>query len=176
MKPFALTTCKVIAVLAPIVTILPFALAEEPAGRIGEDYYGTDISAAILEANQNPRKLNYDNQFWYNRSTSKSFELPDMGSEDMEKERLEGALGATAAGERNEANPELPGEEQAQLEQTRLTQNEKETNQQQPQGQAPVLQLEQSRILNKIEFIHPQGRITTTGITSQGTITATSRP
>jgi len=164
------------AVLAPIVTILPFALAEEPAGRMGEDYYGTDISAAILEANQNPRKLNYDNQFWYNRSTSQSFELPDMNSEDMEKERLEGALGATAAGEKNEANPELPGQEQAQLEQNRLTQNEKESNQQQPQGQAPMMVIERTKLLNKIEFQHPQGRITTTGIASQGTVTATSRP
>lgn len=176
MKPFALTTCKVIAVLAPIVTILPFALAEEPAGRIGEDYYGTDISAAILEANQNPRKLNYDNQFWYNRSTSESFELPDMGSEDMEKERLEGALGATAAGERNEANPELPGEEQAQLEQTRIKQNENENNNQQPQGQAPVINIENINLVPVITHQHLIGTTTATGINSQGTVTSTARP
>lgn len=176
MKPFALTTCKVIAVLAPIILVLPFALAEEPAGRMGEDYYGTDISAAILEANQNPRKLNYDNQFWYNRSTSKSFELPNMGSEEMEKERLEGALGATAAGEKNEANPELPGQEQAQLEQNRLTQNEKETNQQQPQGQAPVINIEQINLVPIITYEHLIGTTTATGINSQGTVTSTARP
>lgn len=176
MKPFALTTCKVIAVLAPIVTILPFALAEEPAGRIGEDYYGTDISAAILEANQNPRKLNYDNQFWYNRSTSKSFELPDMGSDDMEKERLEGALGATAAGEKNPANPELPGEKQAQSEQTRIKQNENNNNKQQPQGQAPVVIIERINQVPIITHDHIIGTTTATGISSLGTVTSTARP
>jgi len=63
--------CKLIAVLAPLF-ILPFALAEEGI-QIGEDYYGNDINAAVLEAEQNTRKLDYSHTYWYNRSTSESF-------------------------------------------------------------------------------------------------------
>jgi len=88
--------CKLIAVLAPLF-ILPFALAEEGI-QIGEDYYGNDINAAVLEAEQNTRKLDYSHTYWYNRSTSESFNLPSMEFGDLEETNLEGALGSTAAG------------------------------------------------------------------------------
>ena len=88
--------CKLIAVLAPLF-ILPFSLAEEGI-RIGEDYYGNDINAAVLEAEQNTRKLDYSHTYWYNRSTSESFNLPKMEFEDLDETNLEGALGSTAAG------------------------------------------------------------------------------
>lgn len=88
--------CKLIAVLAPLF-ILPFSLAEESV-QVGEDYYGNDINAAVLEAEQNTRKLDYSHTYWHNRSTSKSFNLPKMEFDDLDKTNLEGALGSTAAG------------------------------------------------------------------------------
>lgn len=80
MDRLTLKIGKVAVVLAPIFLILPFALAED-AKYVGEDYYGNDINAAVLEANQNKRQLNYNRQHWYNRTTSKSFELDQFNSQ-----------------------------------------------------------------------------------------------
>lgn len=179
MKRNALTLCKVIAVLAAIVTVLPFALAEEPVGRVGEDYYGNDINAAVLEANQNPRQLNYSTQYWYKRSTSKSFKLPNMKSADMEKERLEGALAATASGEvstPNPANPDLPQSEQAELEQTRIQLKEKNTSQVLPPSQITELPPDNTSFSPSISYDHLIGRTTATNIVSEGTVVSSELP
>ena len=81
---------KVVALFTGIVAtfaILTFALTQDNP-HMGEDYYGNDINAAILEANQNKRTVNYINKYWYNRTTSKSFELPIMKKDELEKENL----------------------------------------------------------------------------------------
>jgi hypothetical protein len=119
---------KAAIILAPLFLILPFALAED-AKYVGEDYYGNDINAAVLEADQNKRQLNYNRQHWFNRTTSKSFELPPLEQTDLEKEQLPGALGATAAGgEAIDANPELPAKEQAERIQKDLLSNSDDSN------------------------------------------------
>lgn len=179
MKRNALTLCKVIAVLAPVVTILPFALAEEPVGRVGEDYYGNDINAAILEANQNPRQLNYSTQYWYKRSTSQSFELPKMPANEMEKERLEGALSATASGEvstPNPANPDLPQGEQAELEQTRIQLKEKNTSQALPPSQVTEVPPDNITFSPSISYDHLIGRTSASNIVSEGTVVSSELP
>ncbi len=103
MERFTLSLGKLAAILTGIIAtlvVLPLALADENM-RLGEDYYGNNIDAAILEANQNKRTVNYTNKYWYNRTTSKSFQLPNLAKDELEKESLPGALGATAAGGEN---------------------------------------------------------------------------
>lgn len=84
-----------IGVTAALVT--PFSLASDVI-YIGEDYYGDNIDAAILEAKQNKREGNYKNKYWYNRTTSRSFSLPKLNSYELEQTQLKGALQPTAAG------------------------------------------------------------------------------
>ncbi len=100
MERFLIRIGKLIAVLATF-TVLPFTLAQDSI-YMGEDYYGNNIDGAILEAKQNIRQLDYLQLYWYNRTTVRSFPLPKMKKDAMEKESLEGALGATASGGRVE--------------------------------------------------------------------------
>ena len=170
------TSGKVVAVLAPIVIALPIALAEE-AKYVGEDYYGNDINAAVLEASQNKRQINHTHKNWYNRTTSRSFGLPQMGSEDMEAERLEGALGATASGaEINQANPELPAEDQSEQVQKDIERNNQPNT---PQTPTFVNNVDiNTSVPSGLSIRHfPRGdTVSTHGILSNGTVTSTPRP
>lgn len=178
MDRLTLKIGKVAVVLAPIFLILPFALAED-AKYVGEDYYGNDINAAVLEANQNKRQLNYNRQHWYNRTTSKSFELDPLPGTELETERLEGALGATAAGgETNVASPDLPAEEQSEqiqkdiLQKTISTVGPSTINSNQDATFEPVT-------FPSLKSSHqfPRGDVvTTTGVLTTGTVTSTPIP
>lgn len=169
---------KVAILLAPLFLILPFALAED-AKYVGEDYYGNDINAAVLEADQNKRQLNYNRQHWYNRTTSKSFELAPLAGSELETERLEGALGATAAGgEAIAANPEMPSTEQSE-------QIQKEFLQDSAQQSAPNVTLNPGQTLTGGPDVLPTSTyhefprgdiVTTNGTLHQGSITSTPRP
>jgi len=165
---------KILLVLAPI-TLLSYALAEESI-RMGEDYYGNDINAAILEAKQNDRKVNYSNRYWYNRTTSQSFDLPKLTSDALEKERLEGALQPTAAGKVKTPDA-VPDEEQTQTLQQNLELTKQESNTLTP------LQSQQTPTQNSVKFVpeishtFPRGdSVTTRGMVTSGTITSTPRP
>ena len=180
MDRLTLKLGKVAVVLAPIFLILPFALAEE-AKYVGEDYYGNDINAAVLEANQNKRQLNYNRQHWYNRTTSKSFELNPLPGTELETERLEGALGATASGgEVNVASPDLPAEEQSEQVQKDILNNTEQMNSNDTDivsaGENQITPNAPSATFNTYhEF--PRGDIVTTKDTvSYGNIISTPRP
>ncbi len=176
MERFKLSLGKVVAVLAPVI-ILPFALAED-SPRMGEDYYGNNIDAAILEANQNKRTVNYTNKYWYNRTTSKSFVLPNMAKEELEKENLPGALGATAAG--GESSVSLAGSDQVNI----IEKNNSDSQQQQ-QSQVtntintPVeatIETPPHKIQN-ITYTFPRGdMVSTQGISSSTILISTPRP
>jgi hypothetical protein len=176
MDRLTLKLGKVAILLAPLFLILPFALAEE-AKYVGEDYYGNDINAAVMEADQNKRQLNYNKQHWFNRSTSKSFELPQLEGTELEQERLEGALGATAAGGTKLASPELPSKEQAE----RIQKDNLQDNTQ----QASTINLPSNQSLGNIENKLPTNTyhefsrgdiVTTNGALSNGSIISTPRP
>ena len=178
MDRLTLKLGKVAVVLAPIFLILPFALAEE-AKYVGEDYYGNDINAAVLEANQNKRQLNYNRQHWYNRTTSKSFELDPLPGTELETERLEGALGATAAGgEANIASPDLPAKEQSEQIQKDILQSSV-TN-----VDSTAINTNQETTFEPVTFPtlksshqFPRGDVvTTTGVLTTGTVISTPRP
>jgi hypothetical protein len=64
-----------------------------------EAYYSTDIDDAVAHAKRNPVDKRYVGSTWYNRSTSKSFRLPKMLNTEMNDQVIEGAVGATAAGD-----------------------------------------------------------------------------
>jgi hypothetical protein len=170
------STGKIVAVLAPIVLALPIALAEE-AKYVGEDYYGNDINAAVLEASQNKRQINHTHKNWYNRTTSRSFGLPPLQASDLEEERLEGALSATASGpERNPANPELPSEEQSEIIQKEdLTQD---TQSPQTVSIRPVqsIQGEYVKVIPSIQGSHQIGDTSANTVSSQSIIVSTPRP
>lgn len=165
---------KILLVLAPI-TVLSLAIAEESI-RMGEDYYGNDINAAILEAQQNQRKVNYSNRYWYNRTTSQSFDLPKLSSDALEKERLEGALQPTAAGKAQSPNA-IPDEEQAQTLQQNLELSKQDPNspatpqtQPSPVGNSP-------QFVPEVSHTFPRGdSVTTRGMVTNGSITSTPRP
>lgn len=179
MDRLTLKLGKVAVVLAPIFLILPFALAEE-AKYVGEDYYGNDINAAVLEANQNKRQLNYNRQHWYNRTTSKSFELDPLPGTELETERLEGALGATAAGgEANIASPDLPAKEQSEQIQKDILQNSIANETDGTPNNKQKNETFRTPVTPTLRSSHqfPRGDVvTTTGILSTGTVTSTPRP
>ncbi len=175
MERFSSHFYKIIALLAPII-LLPFALADESIP-IGEDYYGNDIDAAITEAKQSKRKGNYDNRYWYNRTTSESFALPKMQADALEKERLEGALGVTQAGEQNDPDQKSVENEQAIASQQDNVNTQKNTVQQSSRFQpinTPSIIIRQ--LPSATSHQHAQGKITTQGVMSVGTITSTARP
>ena len=170
---------KLIAVLAPL-SILPFALAEDGI-RIGEDYYGNDINAAVLEASQNSRKLNYSHTYWYNRSTSESFNLPKMESSDLDKTNLEGALGATAAGgDLSTAEENIAGSDQV----TTIDQDNKNSEMLSPTQVSNIgLNAKQvepvpiNLIIEQVVHHFPNGdTVTTEGIYSGSVLISTPRP
>lgn len=163
---------KVIALLTPIV-ILPFALADEMQA-VGEDYYGNDIEAAIHEANQNERKVDYANRYWYNRTTERSFALPKLPSKDLEATSLEGAIGVTAAGPVS-ANPNSASDLLPPTELTENNRNLKDANQP-PAAQTEAVKLEKSQFTPLIQHDFSQGTMSVQGTVASGTITSTPRP
>jgi len=167
---------KFLLALAPVFLLLPFALAEDTI-RMGEDYYGNDINAAIIEAQQNERKVNYANRYWYNRTTSKSFDLPKLGTQALENERLEGALEPTAAGGKVSTPDNIPNEEQARTLQTSLeqatTESEPNINQQIP----AVTPQSNGQFVPETFHEFPRGdTVTTRNLTTNGSISSTPRP
>lgn len=162
--------------IIPIWAVLPFALAEE-SKYVGEDYYENDIDAAVLEAQQNKRQLNYNKQHWYNRTTSKSFPLESLATDELEEQRLEGGVSASAAGNANtQITPDLPFDEQGELVQRdQLTENQK--------SQLGVINNQESipesvtgKFTPVIIHSHQKFDVKTTDVYSSTTIISTPRP
>jgi hypothetical protein len=183
MERFTLRLGKIAAILTGLIAtlvVLPFALADD-SERLGEDYYGNNIDAAILEANQNKRTVNYTNKYWYNRTTSKSFELPNLAKDELEKENLPGALGATAAGNVNTAASLDPTENDqmglvqksnAQSQEQQRTSNaNRSTN-----TSNPVIDLQPAPIAD-ISYTHPRGdMVSTQDIRASTILISTPKP
>lgn len=154
--------------------------ASEEINYVGADYYGNDINAAVLEANENNRSLNYNRQYWYNRTTSKSFELDPLGSHDLEKARLEGALGSTAAGltNGNIAAKVLFAEDQINLIQKGFQLNQDNTTLAARNNMPIKRELNQVNIKynSSVRNCAQEGEIKSCDITSTGTVTSTPRP
>lgn len=149
---------------------------------MGEDYYQNDIDSAVREAERNRRskQFDYSNRYWYNRTTAKSFELPQLDSEDLEETSLEGAINPTAAGEANIAQPDLPENEQADLVQDEIEVTDQQQKVDQPQQAAqPIaapIQIGPVLVIDEIEHHFPQGRtVNVQGVYSAGTLTSTPR-
>lgn len=64
-----------------------------------EQYFSPDLDEAVNAARSNPVNTHYVGARWYNRTTSRSFDLPKMLNTEMDEEVIEGAMGPTAAGE-----------------------------------------------------------------------------
>lgn len=73
-----------------------------------ELYYSSDIDDAVDAARMNPLNNTYVGARWYNRTTSRSFNLPPMLNTEMDQEIIEGAMGPTAAGEAAAAQAQQP--------------------------------------------------------------------
>lgn len=67
-----------------------------------EAYYSTNIDDAVAHAKHNPVDKRYVGKTWYNRSTSQSFDFPKMLNSEMNNQVIEGAVGATAAGDQRD--------------------------------------------------------------------------
>lgn len=170
---------KAALLFSPILFILPFVTAEE-AKYVGEDYYGNDINAAVLEANENKRELNYNRQHWYKRTTSKSFKLNPLEKNELEKERLEGALGATASGgQTNVASPELPSKKQSEQIQKDFLQNSTDSDSTVLTNDAVSKFVPETIPAPSSVISHqfPRGdKVTTSGVLSTGTVISNPRP
>lgn len=170
------TSGKVVAVLAPLIIALPIALAEE-VKYVGEDYYGNDINAAVLEASQNKRQINHTHRNWYNRTTSRSFGLPPLEQEALESERLEGALTSTASGdEKNPATPELPAEEQSEIIQKDDLISDNRPSIIVTSDPIQSIQAEYSKIIPTIKASHMIGDTEASNVSSVNNIISTPRP
>ncbi|WP_283789746.1 hypothetical protein QNI23_004450 [Bermanella sp. WJH001] len=175
MERILIKSGKFLLLVLPVCLLLPFALAEDNI-RMGEDYYGNDIHAAILEAKQNDRNVNYSNRYWYNRTTSKSFDLPKLGVQALEQERLEGALQPTAAGKVSTPDT-IPDEEQAQTLQKNLEQSTPNKETAITLQAPPVIPPNNERFIQEIFHEFPRGdTVTTNNLSTSGTITSTPRP
>lgn len=156
--------------------------AEDQRVRIDEDYYQNDIDSAVREAERNRRSKSFDysNRYWYNRTTAESFELPQLGADDLEQTNLEGAINPSAAGETNVAQPDLPENEQADLVQDKMDVADQEqkannTNQLSQPITAPI-QTGPVLIVDQIEHRFPKGEtVNIQGVYSAGTLTSTPR-
>lgn len=144
--------------------------------RMGEDYYGNNIEAAVLEAQQNNRKVSYNNKYWYNRTTSRSFSLPPLNPQELEQSQLDGALLPTASGgnlEENESETFL-------LEKRKLELNQNEVINNQENIQASEQTIPQEKPLYYVPFISHEftrgDKVETRGILSNSTIISTPRP
>lgn len=73
-----------------------------------EAYFYNDIDAAVEHAQRHPTQSQYVGTRWYNRSTSRSIELPPLLNREMDEKVIEGALGPTAAGEAAAAEAQQP--------------------------------------------------------------------
>lgn len=101
------STGKRLILLASMAAFIIIPLANSQPEN--EAYYSTDIDDAVAHAKRNPVNKRYVGSTWYNRSTSKSFPLPKMLNTEMDEEVIEGAVGATAAGDERaaEINPSV---------------------------------------------------------------------
>lgn len=90
--------------IAGLAALSPF-INSEPRN---EAYYSTEIDDAVAHAKRNPVDKRYVGSSWYNRTTSKSFALPKLMNKEMDKEVIEGAVGATAAGDERAAVVQEP--------------------------------------------------------------------
>lgn len=108
------TTGKVLLFIG-VSILASFALADDEAYRVSDDYYKNDIDAAIHEAKQNPRAFNYSHKIWYERTTAESFEFPPLVNSEMEETRLEGAVRASAAGENATENIDINNIQASQI-------------------------------------------------------------
>lgn len=157
--------------------------AQDQHVRIDEDYYQNDIDSAVREAERNRRNNNFDysNRYWYNRTTAESFELPQMGADDMDDARLEGALNPSAAGgQADVAQPDLPDDEQAELVQTGIeSEEQQQITEQQSQFQQPIQAPENTGpvlIVEQIQHTFPRGdTVNVQGVYSSGDFTSTPR-
>jgi len=68
-----------------------------------EAYFSPEIDDAVAHAKRNPVDDRYVGSSWYNRSTSRSFPLPKLLNTEMDQQVIEGAVGATAAGDQRAA-------------------------------------------------------------------------
>lgn len=151
---------------------------------IDEDYYQNDIDSAVREAQRNQRNsgFDYSNRYWYNRTTAESFGLPQMGSDDLENARLEGALNPSASGGQTDvAQPDLPNDEQADLVQTNIdSEEQQQTINQQSQLQRPIDNIENTGptlVIDQLENTFPRGdTVNVRGVYSSGTLVSTPRP
>jgi len=141
--------------------------------KMGEEYFGSDMNAAIEEAKTNKRKVNYNNKNWYNRTTSKSFALPPLKANELKNTQLEGALQPTAAGSsiaNNQKSDFL-------IDPLNIDRNQNETSDQTVKETQPSINIESSSYIPDIKFEFTRGdRVETYDIISNGTITSTPRP
>jgi hypothetical protein len=174
-----LNLVKIAIAITPLIFVLPFALAED-IKNMGEEYYENDIEAAVMEASQHKRELKYNRQYWYNRTTAKSFELNPLEKSELEIERLEGALGKTAAGERSKnTHPKFPAEKQAKQIQKDFLTGDTGSNNTAVTTSTATDSIGTNKALPSGELRHefPRGDVVTTkGITTKGSITSTARP
>jgi len=85
-----------------------YGLSSQAGGAENEAYFSQNIDDAVDSAKRNPVNQQYVGATWYNRSTSRSFDLPKLLNSEMDNQVIEGAMGPTAAGEAAAAEAQKP--------------------------------------------------------------------
>ncbi len=99
------------ACISLLSVVLLFPVPDAQASN--ESYYSSDLDDAVDAARRNPVNSTYVGARWYNRTTSRSFNLPPMLNTEMDEEVIEGAMGPTAAGEAAVAEAQQPARDAA---------------------------------------------------------------
>lgn len=139
-----------------------------------DQYYSDDIFTAIEEAKQRTHHYDYSRAHRYNRSTSQSIQIPRLLNSEMDKQVIEGAVGATAAGNNRDANLDEP------LRQARRNQDVEgenlNTNTLNNSEQEPILERSSAIYIREIHYSGQEFTGTATNIRSDVSISATARP
>lgn len=79
-----------IAFLALGISVAGNTLANsEEVSQLQDDYYASDLDAAITQARRQTHHYDYSSPYRYDRTTSQSILFPRMGNTELEQQRIE---------------------------------------------------------------------------------------
>ena len=140
-----------------------------------DEYYSDDIFTAIEEAKQRTHHYNYSRHKRYNRTTSQSIEIPRLLNSEMDQQIVEGAVGATAAGDNRDNSVGEPVR-QADLGRT-ITSDKINSEQQKESNDSPgEIQPNNTNYIREIHYSGQEFNGTASNIRTDVSVSATVRP
>ncbi|MEC8444038.1 MAG: hypothetical protein VXZ05_07515 [Pseudomonadota bacterium] len=100
LRAGALACCLASALASPLSLAGGYAKTEKDYRHAQDDYYSSDLDAAIDEARTRTHHYDYSHALRYERTTSQSIQFPRMRNAELEHHRIETAsLAGDASGD-----------------------------------------------------------------------------